>query len=78
MTFDPYPDSRQDWFLWYEHGGITLLLAGRRRSPGWPRWPGDEFLRISQAISDVLCAVTDGNARRKHAPSPTAWAESSF
>lgn len=70
--------SGQDWFLWYEHGGITYFwqaVVARLAGQGGPV----TVLANIGTISDVLCAVTDGTLAGNMPPyPPTAWAESSF
>ncbi len=65
-----------DWFLWYEHGGLAyywqVVVA---------RVDGDRVTTLADAgtVSDTLCAVTDGALAGRVPPYPDgAWEASSF
>jgi hypothetical protein len=68
--------QRDDWFLWYEHGGLAyywhVVVA---------RVDGDRMSTLANAgtVTDTLCAVTDGALAGRVPPYPNgAWAASSF
>jgi hypothetical protein len=65
-----------DWFLWYEHGGLAyywqVVVA---------RVDGDRMSTLANAgtVTDMLCAVTDGALAGRVPPYPNgAWAAASF
>ena len=65
-----------DWFLWYEHGGLAyywqVVVA---------RVDGDRVTTLADAgtVSGTLCAVTDGALAGRVPPYPDgAWESSSF
>ena len=65
-----------DWFLWYEHGGLTyywqVVVA---------RVDGGHVTTLADAgtVSDTLCAVTDGAMAGRVPPYPDgAWESGSF
>jgi hypothetical protein len=65
-----------DWFLWYEHGGLAyywqVVVA---------RVDGDRVTTLADAgtVSDTLCEVTDGAMAGRVPPYPDgAWEASSF
>ena len=65
-----------DWFLWYEHGGVgyywQVVVA---------RVDGDRVTTLADAgtVSDTLCAVTDAAMAGRVPPYPDgAWEASSF
>ncbi|HEY5152090.1 MAG TPA: hypothetical protein VIJ23_20210 [Mycobacterium sp.] len=65
-----------DWFLWYEHGGLAyywqVVVA---------RVDGDRMSTLANAgtVTDTLCAVTDGALAGRVPPYPDgAWESSSF
>jgi hypothetical protein len=65
-----------DWFLWYEHGGLAyywqVVVA---------HVDGDRVTTLADAgtISDTLCAVTDGAMAGRVPPYPDgAWESGSF
>jgi hypothetical protein len=61
-----------DWFVWYEHGGIGYFwqaVVARVASGGQPT-----VLANAGTISDTLCTVTDGAFAGKVPPYPQgAW-----
>lgn len=67
-----------DWFVWYEHGGITYFWHAIviRIPPG-----GGEAKVLMNAgtISDTLCTLTDGALAGRVPPYPAGtWAQSYF
>jgi len=65
-----------DWFLWYEHGGLTyywqVVVA---------RVDGGHLTTLADAgtVSDTLCAVTEGAMAGRVPPYPDgAWEAGSF
>ena len=65
-----------DWFLWYEHGGLVyywqVVVA---------RVDGDRVTALADAgtVADTLCTVTDGALAGRVPPYPDgAWEASSF
>lgn len=66
-----------DWFVWYEHGGITYFwqaVVVRVGNDGSVR-----TLANAGTISDTLCAITDGAFAGRIPPYPAgAWAASGF
>ncbi len=63
-----------DWFVWYEHGGITYswqALVARLSGAGDP----PTVLANAGTISDTLCALTDGVYAGQVPPYPDGtWA----
>lgn len=68
----------QDWFVWYEHGGITYFWqAVVARVPTDTSAP--TTLVNAGTIADTLCAVTDGALAGSVPPYPSGtWPENSF
>lgn len=66
-----------DWFVWYEHGGITFFwqaVVVRVDSDG-----SVSTLANAGTISDTLCAITDGAFAGRVPPYPAgAWAASGY
>jgi hypothetical protein len=66
-----------DWFVWYEHGGITYFwqaVVARVR-------PDGTVIPVANAgtIDDTLCAITDGAFAGKVPPYPDdSWQASGF
>ena len=67
-----------DWFVWYEHGGIAYFwqaVVARVPSDGGPA----TALANAETISDTLCAVTDGALAGSVPPYPPgAWESRSY
>jgi hypothetical protein len=67
-----------DWFLWYEHGGIgySWQAVVARVVPGGGE---PKVLANAGTISDMLCSFTDGVFAGQIPPYPQgAWAASDF
>lgn len=67
-----------DWFVWYEHGGITYfwhaIVVRIPRGGG-----GATTLANAGTISDTLCTLTDGAFAGRVPPYPQgSWAQSYF
>ncbi|MGO9511727.1 MAG: hypothetical protein ACLPXZ_31975 [Mycobacterium sp.] len=66
-----------DWFLWYEHGGVGYswqAVVARVVPGGEPK-----VLANAGTISDTLCSLTDGAFAGTVPPYPQgAWAASDF
>lgn len=66
-----------DWFVWYEHGGITYFwqaVVARVR-------PDGTVIPVANAgtIDDTLCAITDGALAGKIPPYPDdSWQAGGF
>jgi len=70
--------SGQDWFLWYEHGGITYFWQAVVAHVPTDGTAVTTLANIG-TISDILCVVTDGALTGRMPPyPPEVWAESSF
>ncbi|VAZ77186.1 hypothetical protein LAUMK4_03362 [Mycobacterium persicum] len=66
-----------DWFVWYEHGGITYFW----QAVVLRVVPGAETKTVGNAgtVSDLLCVATDGAFAGQVPPYPQgSWAESLF
>lgn len=70
-------DRGDDWFLWYEHGGIGYFwqaVVVRVGSDGSVR-----PLANAGTISNTLCAITDGAFAGRVPPYPAgSWAASGY
>ncbi|MGB9304820.1 MAG: hypothetical protein WCB92_14410 [Mycobacterium sp.] len=70
-------DWSEDWFLWYEHGGVGYswqAVVARVVPGGEPK-----VLANAGTISDTLCSLTDGAFAGTVPPYPQgAWAASDF
>jgi hypothetical protein len=66
-----------EWFVWYEHGGITYFwqaVVARVGNDG-----SATPVANAGTIGDTLCAITDGAFAGKVPPYPAgSWAASSF
>ena len=66
-----------DWFLWYEHGGVgySWQAAVIRVTPGGQ----PNVLANAGTVSDTLCTFTDGVFAGRVPPCPQGmWAASDF